>query len=187
MADNNTVARPYAQAVFEVARENDALAELSATLSAAKALLGDGQVVTFLGQPSLNDGQRLEFLQGLFAEAVGKGSVFAGGSQHGTNFLKLLLENGRVAVLPEISEQFEALKAKVENSIDAVITSAAPVSEAQQKAIASSLSKKLGRDVRISTQIDENLIGGAVIRAGDVVIDGSLRARLEGLANALTK
>ena len=187
MADNNTVARPYAEAVFEVARENDALDELSASLKAAAELLADGQVVTFLGQPSLHDDQRLEFLQGLFAKAVGEGSVFAGGSQHGTNFLKLLLENGRVVALPEISAQFEALKAKVENSIDAVITAAAPLSDAQEKAIASSLSEKLGRDVRISTQIDENLIGGAVIRAGDVVIDGSLRARLEGLANALTK
>ena len=187
MADNNTVARPYAEAVFEVARENNALDELSASLHAAGELLADGQVVTFLGQPSLNDDQRLEFLQGLFAKAVGEGSVFAGGSQHGTNFLKLLLENGRVVALPEISAQFEALKAKVENSIDAVITAAAPLSDAQEKAIASSLSEKLGREVRISTQIDENLIGGAVIRAGDVVIDGSLRARLEGLANALTK
>jgi F-type H+-transporting ATPase subunit delta len=187
VADNNTVARPYAEAVFGVAQENAALDELSTSLAAASDLLADGQVVTFLGQPSLNDGQRLEFLQGLFAEAVGKDSVFAGGSQHGTNFLKLLLENGRVGVLPEISEQFEALKAKVENSIDAVITAAAPLSEAQEKAIAGSLAEKLGRDVRISTQIDENLIGGAVIRAGDVVIDGSLRARLEGLANALTK
>ncbi len=89
--------------------------------------------------------------------------------------------------MPEISEQFEALKAKVENSIDAVITAAAPLSAAQEQAIAGSLAEKLGRDVRISTEIDENLIGGAVIRAGDVVIDGSLRARLEGLANALTK
>jgi F-type H+-transporting ATPase subunit delta len=187
VADNNTVARPYAQAIFEVAQENGTLDELSASLSAASDLLGDGQVVAFLGQPSLNDDQRLEFLQGLFAEAAGRGSVFAGGSQHGTNFLKLLLENGRVAVLPEISAQFEALKAKVENSIDAVITAAAPLSAAQEKAIASSLAEKLGRDVRISTEVNENLIGGAVIRAGDVVIDGSLRARLEGLANALTK
>jgi len=187
VADNNTVARPYAQAVFDVARENDALDELSASLAAARDLLVDGQVVTFLGQPSLNDDQRLEFLQGLFAEAVGKDSVFAGGSRHGTNFLKLLLENGRVAVLPEISQQFEALKAKVENSIDAVITAAAPLSEAQENAIASALAAKLGRDVRITTRIDENLIGGAVVRAGDVVIDGSLRARLDGLANALTK
>ncbi len=187
MADNNTVARPYAEAIFEVARENDALDELSASLAAAGELLGDGQVVMFLGEPALTDEQRLEFLQGLFGTVVGAGSVFAGGSRHGTNFLKLLLENGRVAALPEISEQFEALKAKVENTIDAVITAAAPLSAAQQQAIAGPLAEKLGREVRISTEIDENLIGGAVIRAGDVVIDGSLRARLAGLANELTK
>ena len=125
--------------------------------------------------------------QGLFAKLVGEGSVFAGGSEHGTNFFKLLLENGRVAALPEIADRFEALKAQVENTVDAVITSATPLSDEQQKAMAAALQEKLGRDVRVTTQIDENLIGGAVIRAGDVVIDGSLRARLDGLANALTK
>jgi F-type H+-transporting ATPase subunit delta len=187
VADNNTVARPYAQAAFEVARENDALAELSESFAAAKALLADGQVVEFLGTPSLDDAQRLQFLQGLFADAVGKDSVFAGGSEHGTNFFRLLLENGRINALPEIADQFEALKANVENTVDAVITSAAPLSEAQQQAMASVLKERLGRDVHVTTRIDENLIGGAVIRAGDVVIDGSLRARLDGLANALTK
>ena len=187
MADNNTVARPYAQAIFEYAQENNALTELSESLAAAKALLEDGQIAEFLAAPAMSDAKRLEFLQGLFAEAVGKDSVFAGGSQQGTNFLKLLLENGRVVALPEIADQFEALKAKVENSVDAVITSAAPLSKAQQKAMAESLKKRLGRDVNVTTEIDENLIGGAVIRAGDVVIDGSLRARLDGLANALIK
>jgi len=89
--------------------------------------------------------------------------------------------------LPEISAHFEALKADVENSVDAVVTSATALSDEQTEEIARSLKTRLGRDVRITTEIDENLIGGAVIRAGDVVIDGSLRARLEGLANALTK
>ena len=187
MADNNTVARPYAQAAFEVAQESNALAELSESFAAAKALLEDGQVAAFLSRPKLSDEERLTFLQGLFAEAVGEGSVFAGGSQHGTNFIKLLLENGRVAVLPEIAEHFEALKAIVENSVDAVVTSAAPLSKEQSDEIARSLKERLGREVKVTTEIDENLIGGAVIRAGDVVIDGSLRARLEGLANALTK
>ena len=98
-----------------------------------------------------------------------------------------MLENGRVGVLPEIADQFEALKAKVENTVDAVVTSAAPLSAERQQELTKTLSAKLGRDVRLTTEIDENLIGGAVIRAGDVVIDGSLRARLEGLANALTK
>ena len=187
MADYNTVARPYARAAFEVARENDALDELSVSFAAARELLGDGQVAEFLATPTLSDEQRLEFLQGLFAKVVGEGSVFAGGSLHGTNFFKLLLENDRVAALPEIADRFEALKAKVENSVDAVITSAAPLSEKQQQDMVESLKERLGREVRVSTEIDENLIGGAVIRAGDVVIDGSLRARLDGLANALTK
>ena len=187
MADNNTVARPYAQAAFEVAQQTNALAELSESFAAAKALMADGQVAEFMSRPKLTDEQRLTFLQGLFAALVRKGSVFAGGSEHGTNFLKLLLENDRVPVLPEIADQFEALKADVENTVDAVITSAAPLSSGQQQEMAAALRKKLGRDVRVSTQIDENLIGGAVIRAGDVVIDGSLRARLSGLANALTK
>ena len=187
MADNNTVARPYAEAAFEVAQESGTLTELSGSLNAAKALMEDGLIAEFMSRPKLSDEQRLEFLQGLFAETVGEGSMFAGGSQHGTNFLKLLLENDRVAVLPEIAEQFEALKARLENTVDAVITSAAPLSEAQQKEMADSLRERLGREIRITTEIDENLIGGAVIRAGDVVIDGSLRARLNGLANALTK
>jgi F-type H+-transporting ATPase subunit delta len=187
VADNNTVARPYAQAAFEVAQESNALAELSESFAVAKALMEDGQVAEFLSAPAMTDEERLAFLQGLFAEAVGEGSVFAGGSQHGTNFIKLLFENGRVNVLPEIAEHFEALKAKVENTVDAVITSAAPLSKEQQQAMADALKEKLGRGVNVTTEIDENLIGGAVIRAGDVVIDGSLRSRLEGLANALTK
>jgi F-type H+-transporting ATPase subunit delta len=79
------------------------------------------------------------------------------------------------------------LKAETENSVDATITSASTLSKAQTDQIASALKARLGRDVKITTEIDETLIGGAVIRAGDVVIDGSLRARLEGLANALIK
>ena len=187
MADNNTLARPYAQAVFEVAQENNALAELSESLAAAAVLFDDGQVADFLSRPSLNDEQRLSFLQGLFATAVGEGSVFAGGSEHGSNFLKLLLEYGRVSVLPEIAAHFEALKAAQENTVDAVVTSASQLSKSQIDDIAAALKKRLGCDVNIETEVDEDLIGGAVIRAGDVVIDGSLRARLDGLANALIK
>jgi F-type H+-transporting ATPase subunit delta len=185
VADNNTVARPYAQAIFEVASEAGALSEWSGSLSIAGALLADKGLVEYLRAPELSDEKRLEFLAGLFDKAGA--DRLAGEDEKGTNFLKLLLENRRIAVLPEISEHFEALKAKVENSVDAVVTSAAPLNADQEKEIAKSLKERLGREVRITTEIDETLIGGAVIRAGDVVIDGSLRARLEGLANALTK
>ena len=185
MADNNTVARPYAQALFEVAQEHEALGALSEALAAAKALLADGQVSAFLSRPALSDEQRLMFLGDLFARTLGETSVFGGGSQHGSNFLKLLIENGRVAVLPEIAEHFEALRAGVENTVDVVVTSAAGLSDSQRRDIVAALTTRLGREVRLTTKIDKNLIGGAVIRAGDVVIDGSLRARLDGLTNAL--
>ena len=186
MADNNTIARPYARAVFAVAREEDALDEVSASLNVARELLGDGQVAGFLGDPALSDEQRLAFLTELFAKAAGESSVFAGGSKHGQNFLKLLLEYGRVPVLPEIADRFDALKAEVENTVDVTVTSAAPLSDELQQSVVKALTERLGRNVSLATEIDENLIGGAIIRAGDVVIDGSVRSRLEGLATALT-
>ena len=185
MADNNTVARPYAQAIFEIADDAGVLAEWSESLAIAGQLLSDRELVEYLSDPAFSDERRFEFLSGLFDKAGSR--RLAGGDEKGNNFLKLLIENDRVAVLPEISEHFEALKARVENSVDAVVTSAVALSDAQLDEVAGSLRKRLGRDVRIRTEIDETLIGGAVIRAGDVVIDGSLRARLDGLANALTK
>jgi F-type H+-transporting ATPase subunit delta len=185
VADNNTVARPYAQAIFEVAEAAGELADWSESLATAGQLLGDRELIDYLGDPSFSDEKRLEFLCDLFEHA---GSPkLAGTDPKGTNFLKLLIENDRVVVLPEISTHFDALRAKVENSVDAVVTSAVALSDEQLSEMASSLKKRLGREVRITTEIDETLIGGAVIRAGDVVIDGSLRARLDGLATALTK
>jgi F-type H+-transporting ATPase subunit delta len=185
MADNNTIARPYAQAVFELAAEANELSAWSASLEIAGQLLAEGGLVEYLSTPALSDDKRLEFLSGLFKSA--NASKLSGGDKHGNNFIKLLLENKRTNVLPEISAHFEVLKADIENSVEATVTSAAPLSKVQQDDIARSLKKRLGRDVNITTEIDENLIGGAVIRAGDVVIDGSLRARLEGLATALVK
>jgi F-type H+-transporting ATPase subunit delta len=185
MADNNTIARPYARAAFEFAGEKKDLAAWSGALETAKAVLTDGRVAKFLSNPALSDEQKLGFLTDVFAAAGGKKSVLAGGNENGKNFLKLLLEYGRVSVLPEISDHFDALKAEIENTLDVTVTSAAPLSAAQQKAVVAALKERLGRDINLSTEIDENLIGGAVIRAGDVVIDGSLRTRLEGLSNAL--
>jgi len=185
MADNNTIARPYARAAFEFAGEHKDLAGWADALVVAKDLLADGQVAKFLGNPSLSDEQKLGFLTELFQSADGKKSVLGGSNEQGSNFLKLLLEYGRVSVLPEIAEHFDALKAAIENTVDVTVTSAAKMSAAQEKTIIAALEERLGRSINLSTEIDENLIGGAVIRAGDVVIDGSLRARLQGLANAL--
>jgi len=183
MAENNTIARPYAQAVFEIAKNSHTLGPWSESLAIAGQLLADKGLVEYLGNPGFDDEQRLEFLTGLFAQAAAH--LLNGEDVKGTNFLRLLLENRRIAVLPGIAEYFEALKAKLENSVDAVVTAAAELSTKQVDDIAVSLQERLGCNVKVATEIDQNLIGGAVIRAGDVVIDGSLRARLEGLATAL--
>jgi len=185
MADNNTIARPYARAVFELASAKGELEGWSSALDVARRVLADDQVVRFLGRPALTDAERLEFMTALFASFGNEASLLAGGNEHGNNVLKLLLEYRRVAVLPEIAVHFEVLKAEVENTVDVTVTSAAPMSAKQQAAVAAALKERLGRTVNIETAVDESLIGGAVIRAGDVVIDGSLRSRLEGLANAL--
>ena len=185
MADNNTIARPYARAAFDFAQENSNLDSWSNALEVARSLLANGEVVTFLANPTLSNAQKLEFLAGLIGSAGSDVGVLSGDDEHGTNFLKLLLEYGRVNVLPEIAEHFDALKAAVENTVDVTVTSAALMSAEQQAIIAAALKERLGSNVTLSTEIDENLIGGAVIRAGDVVIDGSLRARLTSLTNAL--
>lgn len=183
MADSNTIARPYARAAFDVARDAGALAEWSDSLQAAALLFADGELARFLGNPALSEAQQLEFLGGLFDKAGAP--LFAGGHPKGTNFVKLLLDNDRIDVLPEIAEHFEALKDAIENSIDVTVTSAAALSDKDRQQYIAALEKRFGRKVELATRIDESLIGGAVIRAGDVVIDGSLRARLEGLTNAL--
>jgi F-type H+-transporting ATPase subunit delta len=185
MADNNTIARPYAQAVFEIASDAGDLGPWSDSLAIAGQLFAESTLADYLSNPEFNNEQRLEFLTGLFKKAGAK--LLSGSDDKGTNFLKLLLENRRVAVLPEIAEHYEAEKAKVENTVDAVVTAATKLSKSQVDDIAAALKKRLGCDVNVETEIDENLIGGAVIRAGDVVIDGSLRARLEGLATSLIK
>ena len=186
MADNNTVARPYAEAAFELAREHKKLDAWAEALTLAGELTADGRVSAFLANPRLSDEQRLAFLAGLMASAGGEGSVLAGGDRHGTNFLKLLLENERVYALPEMAEHFDALKDAIENTVEVTVTSATELSAEQKRSIVDALKARLGREVQLDTALDETLIGGAVIRAGDVVIDGSLRSRLTGLANALT-
>jgi F-type H+-transporting ATPase subunit delta len=172
MADNNTIARPYAQAIFDLAQENNALDLWAGGLDIAKSILADGAVIEFLSKPELSNKQH--------------SSLFLGDDKSAINFLKLLIENDRVSILPDIAEHFNVLKSNVENSVDVTVTSAVPLDEDQKIAISEALKKRFSREIHMQTEIDETLIGGAIIRAGDVVIDGSLRSGLSGLANELT-
>jgi F-type H+-transporting ATPase subunit delta len=185
MADNHTIARPYAEAAFDLAREAGKLDAWSSALNVASDVMADGVAAKFLANPSLTDEERLLFLTGLIAAADGAGNVLAGQDKEGRNLLKLLFEYGRISVLPEIAGHFDALKAEVENTIDVTVTSATTLDDAQKNVIAEALGKRLKRKVRLEAEVDESLIGGAVIRTGDIVIDGSLRSRLMSLSNAL--
>ena len=186
MVDNNTIARPYAQAVFDLAQENSDLDLWAEGLNSAKLMLADGVVVDFLAKPELSDKQKFDFMCELFSAIGEQSSLFNGKDKLGTNFIKLLIQNGRISILSEIAEHFSALKSVVENSVDVTVTSASPLDDGQKQAISAALKKRFAREIHMQTEIDETLIGGAIIRAGDIVIDGSLRSSLNGLANELT-
>jgi F-type H+-transporting ATPase subunit delta len=186
MAEDNTLARPYAEAIFDVAQAEGKLAEWSAALEAAGLVAADEALIDEIENPKFDDAELLTLLQSIFA-GMPEAGPFAAKQGEGANFLRLLIENGRVAVLPEISTAFEALKAEVENVVDVSITSATAMNEAEQKQIADALTARLGRDINMTTAVDADLIGGAIIRAGDFVIDGSVRSQLSKLATTLSK
>jgi F-type H+-transporting ATPase subunit delta len=176
MADRATIARPYARAAFAHAQGAKDLAGWSKLLGAAAQGAADPGVARLIGNPHVTGEELVELLGGLSKHAAGEG---------GRNFLKALAENRRLALLPHIAAQFEALRAEVENVIDVEVIAAREIAAPQQKKLAAALKKRLGRDVRMHTRIDETLLGGAIVRAGDLVIDGSLKGRLERLGSAL--
>lgn len=176
MAELTTVARPYAKAAFQFADENGALAEWSAMLRFLAAVSEHDAVAQFLDNPKVTSDKKSEGFLTLCADQL---------NPAGTNFVSLLAQNKRLPALPEISVLFEALKSEKERSVDAVITSAFPLSSEQTNKLADSLKKKLGREVNVTTAIDNTILGGVVIKAGDLVIDGSVRGKLAKLAETL--
>ena len=177
MADKLTIARPYAKAAFEEARQLQHLSSWSQSLRTAAIVVQDPQVQDLLGNPSVTPAQLAQFVIDLAGEKL---------DENGRNFVRTLAENHRLAYLPEISTLFEVMKDEAEGVIDVTVTSAAPLESAQQQTLVSALQRRLQRQVRLHCHTDAALIGGAVLRAGDLVIDGSLRARLERIAYELT-
>jgi F-type H+-transporting ATPase subunit delta len=177
MADRLTIARPYARAAFAEARADKALEPWSAALTVGAQAVQDPRVATLLGNPHVTP----EELAQLMISIAGKGL-----GAHGENFVRTLAANRRLAYLPEIATQFDTLKDLAEGVADVTVTSAAALSQAQQQQLAAALEKRLKREVRLHCEIDPDLIGGAVLRCGDLVIDGSLRTRLDRIAYELT-
>ncbi|MFA5938133.1 MAG: F0F1 ATP synthase subunit delta [Sinimarinibacterium sp.] len=178
MADYSTLARPYAKAVFELARDTRSFKAWSDALASTARLLAEPQVARLIGHPALT---RAELAAALNQALAGKLPAEA------VALVRLLAENGRLLATASIAEQFEHLRAEAESRADVEITSAAPVASAQQDQLAAAVKKRLQRDVVIDWKVDADLIAGALIRAGDLVIDGSVRGELARLQTALTR
>jgi F-type H+-transporting ATPase subunit delta len=177
MTDRLTIARPYARAAFEEARSNGGLAPWSLALQTAAEVVKDRRVESLLGNPRVTPAELAQLVSGIAGAKLG---------EQGANFVRTLADNRRLAYLPEISELFDTFKDQAEGVADVTVTSAAALDEAQRQKLTAALERRLKRQVRLHCAIDPELIGGAVLRAGDLVIDGSLRTRLERIAYQLT-
>jgi F-type H+-transporting ATPase subunit delta len=177
VAERATIARPYAKAAFEYSRDASAIAEWSRGLKAAAEIVGDRRVAALTKSPQCSAAQ----LVGLIAEVGG-----ANLNANMQNFLRILAENQRLLLLPEIAAHYEELRSEVENTVDVEVVSAVALNGEQQEKLAQALSTRLKRKVRMQNSVDATLLGGALVRAGDLVIDGSLRGRLQRLATDLT-
>ena len=178
MADTAAVARPYARAVFELARDGGDFAHWSDMLAFATAVAHDPTMLALIHSPRVDAKQLARLFIDVCADRL---------DNEGTNFIRLLTQNDRLAALPDIAELYESLRAEAEGFIEAELISAAEVSHEKQQKIVEALERRLNRTVKLDCKIDTTLLGGAIIRAGDMVIDGSFKSGLQKLAVALAR
>ena len=176
MADKTTIARPYAKAAFAEARADSMLGAWSTALHTVASVADDPRVHALMGDPHVTPEQ----LAQLVVDIAG-----AGLGEHGRNFIQTLAEARRLNCLPEIAALFDSYKDDAEGIADVTVTSAMALDERQQQTLTAALARRLKREIRLHCTIDADLIGGAVVHAGDLVIDGSVRGRLERIANEL--
>lgn len=178
MSEKFTLARPYAEAAFRLAQERKALKEWSSMLRLAAQIVADPAVSSVIQNPRVAAERVMHLLLDIGGERFNK---------EGANFLRVVHGNDRLEVMPEIAAQFDELKAEAEGSIEAEVTAAFALQPDQLQGIAQALKKKLGREVTIKSKVDESLMGGAIIRAGDLVIDGSVHGQLRALTSHLNR
>ncbi len=177
MSEANIIARPYAKAVFEVAIEQQALDAWSTNILALAAVIADKDIANLLHHPQVSDQQVVEII------------LEATGSQLDTlqqNFLKLLAANKRLSYLPAIAQLFEEYKAEYAKTLNVDVSSAIELSQNQREKLIHSLQQRFKRDIALQCEIDTSLIGGALIRAGDIVIDGTVQGKLARLIQHVT-
>lgn len=176
MAEITTVARPYAKAAFQFAQECAQLAAWSQMLGLLAGVVRDADFHALLDMPGLSGDELAEALLKVCGEQV---------SPEVANFVRQLARNKRLDALPAISELFDTLRAEAEGALDVEVTAAYALDDKQAQALANTLKEKLSRQVNLSCQVDASLIGGVLIRAGDLVIDASIRGKLGKLGATL--
>lgn len=178
MADNASIARPYAKAVFDQAKETNAFEAWSASLSQLVAISNDEGFSRLASDPRVASSKVTDLLIDLTKDSLPEG---------GDNFVKLLVQNDRLVALNDIEQQFSELVAEAQASVNAEVVTAMALSDDQKASLSSALESKLGLKVSLEETVDPSLVGGAIVRAGDMVIDGSARGRIEKLTTALLR
>ena len=176
MAELSTLARPYAKAAFEYALDKNELSQWYGQLATVAAVAADEGMVAVLTNPSLTAAQQASKLSDVCGDSL---------SAAVRNYIAILAANKRLALLPEIYALFAQYKANREKTIEVEVVSAFDLEDSVRDRLAESLGRKLERQVNVQTSTDSNLLGGVLIRAGDLVIDGSVRGKLDKLAEAM--
>jgi F-type H+-transporting ATPase subunit delta len=176
MADTTTIARPYAKAAFEAAQADGALGAWSDMLNLMAEVTGDPAMRAFLANPDVENADKCQLVLDVCGDRL---------SVQGQNFVRILADNRRLPLVADIETVYELLRADAERTIEAQVVSARALTKEQEKRLQTALKKQLGREVVISSTVDEALLGGAIIRAGDLVIDGSATGKLHQLAAAM--
>jgi len=177
MAETASLARPYVRAVFETAKADSDLSGWSDQLGAIAQVVADPQIVALDGSPRISAEDLGKLIVGVLGDRL---------SDKGSNLVRLLAANRRLSLVGEMAEQYEVLRAEAENHIEAELQTATAISDAQRDSIAAALEKRLGRQVKLETSVNEDILGGAVIRAGDWVYDGSVRTQLAKMASTVS-
>jgi F-type H+-transporting ATPase subunit delta len=178
MAEQATLARPYANAVFGIAKREKRLDAWSRSLAMLSAAVSAPKIREVLAAPATTAEEKAHRLTELLRDEL---------DQRGRRFVGVLARNKRLELLPEIATQYEALRAEQEKTLEVEVISALTLTEEDQQRLTDALAKRYEREVQLTARVDENLIGGAIVRAGDTVIDGSVRGKLEKLSETLLR
>jgi len=173
MSELITLARPYAKAAYEYAKSVDKIAEWQQQLAIAAGLAEHEQVADIFSDPNVTDAQLVDLIVG------------DEGDKHYQNLIKLMIENNRLPLLPEVAEQYQHYYEQDSGAQTVDVYSAAPLSDDQQQRLIKALSKRTGKDISLNIEVDESLLGGAKIYCGDLVIDGTLGGKVERLKTEL--